>query len=143
MIKSITMAGQDVTLKPITTASGRTLGDVVITITDKVPVMTGRVEGDPARVSNAAVIAFPVERDQWTRYGLTPVRILAVPAAGATGYRIEGLPAGKYFLVAVDRSLITAWQDPKFLERAAGVATRVELAWGQTTPVDLRLTGIR
>jgi hypothetical protein len=35
--------------------------------------------------------------------------------AGKTGYSIGGLPAGDYFIVAVDPAFVSAWQDPKFL----------------------------
>jgi hypothetical protein len=139
-IKSIVIAGRDVTYRPIDTSDRRDLNDIVITFTDKVTTIVGAVRGDPAP---AAVIAFPVERDQWTEYGFTPVRLKGVPAAGPAGYRLEGLPAGEYFLVAVDIAHVTAWQDPKFLERAAGAATRVTIGWGEMRTVDLALTRIR
>jgi hypothetical protein len=143
VVKSITMAGEDVTFKPIDTSAPRNLIDVVVTFTDQISTITGFVQVDQGAASTAAVIAFPVERDQWTRYGFTPTRIQAVPMEAATGYRIQALPAGEYFLVAVDRSQITAWQDPKFLERAAGVATRVKLGWGDTQSVTLKLSRIK
>jgi hypothetical protein len=143
MIKSITIGGADVTFKPIDTSAQRNIADVVVTFTDQISTLTGFVQGDPAALSNAAVIAFPVDRERWARYGFTPVLIQAVPMEAATGYRIQGLPAGEYFLVAVDRSQITAWQDPKFLERAAGVATRVKIGWGDTQSADLKLVRIR
>jgi len=53
------------------------------------------------------------------------------------------LPAGDYFIVAVDPSLVTAWQDPKFLERAAAVAIRVSLAWDESKALDLSKVRIR
>jgi hypothetical protein len=142
-VKSIVVAGQDVTNAPIDTSAMRNLTDVVITFTDQFTTVSGFVQGDEARMSEAAVIAFPVERDQWTGYGLTPVRIMAAPMSATTGYQLRGLPPGDYYLVAVELAQITAWQDPKFLERAAGVATRVKLGLNQPQITDLKLARIR
>jgi len=142
-VKSIVVAGQDVTNKPIDASAGRSISDVIITFTDQFTTVSGFVQGDETRMSQAAVIAFPVERDQWSRYGLTPVRIMAAPMSATTGYQLRGLPAGDYYLVAVGLDQITAWQDPKFLERAAGVATRVRLDFNLPQVVDLKLARIR
>ena len=142
-VKSITVGGQDASYRPIDTSVSRNFGEIVVTFTDQIITVNGFVQGDQGPASNAAVIAFPVERDQWTRYGFTPKRLQATPIEAATGFQMRGLPAGEYYFVAVDRSLITSWQDPKFLERAAGVATRVSLQWGDTQSVNLRLSRIR
>jgi hypothetical protein len=67
----------------------------------------------------------------------------SAPSESATGFSMTGLPAGEYLFVAVDRSLATAWQTPAFLERAAAVATRVKLEWGDTQSVTLPFSRIR
>ena len=77
------------------------------------------------------------------RYGFTPVRIKSTPVAGKSGYSFRGLPAGTYFVIAVEKSLVTACQDPKFLERAAAAATRVTLEWDDTKSLDLKLVRIK
>ncbi len=142
-IKSITIGGADYTSRPVDASAINGRGEVVITLTDKMTTVSGLVSDDQGVVTNAAVIAFPVERDQWTRYGFTPIRIKAAPVAGRTGYVMKGLPAGTYNFIAVDPSLITAWQDPKFLERAAAAATRVTLEWDETRTVDLKMVRIK
>jgi hypothetical protein len=38
---------------------------------------------------------------------------------------------------------MTAWQDPAFLERAAGQASRLTLEWGEAKVVDLDLVRVR
>ena len=114
-VKSITARGADVFTKPIA-LTDKSLTDVVITLTDNPTTVTGQVQGETGVVSQAAVLAFPVERDRWTRYGFTPARLAGTPVASAAGYRLTNLPAGDYYLVAVDASQITAWQDPKFLK---------------------------
>jgi hypothetical protein len=143
VIKSITIGGADYTNRPIDPAAIHGRGDIVMTLTDKVITVTGVVRDEQGVTGDAAVIAFPFERDQWTRYGFTPIRIKGVAVAGKAGYQIKGLPAGQYYVVAVDAAHVTAWQDPEFLDRAAAVATRVTLAWDETRTVDLNVVRIR
>jgi len=143
MVKSITMGGQDITERPVDVSTPRGATDLVITFTDQVITVNGFVQGDPASTPKAAVIAFPIDRAQWAKFGLTPKRMHATPSEPSTGFSIQGLPAGEYFFVAVDRSLTTAWQDPAFLERAAAVATRVKVDWGDTQSVTLPFSRIR
>jgi len=142
-VQKITVGGVDYTDKPIDGALLNGRGEVIITLTDKMTSIRGVVRDESGVTGAAAVIVFPVERDQWTRYGFTPRRLQGIPVAGKTGYSIDGLPAGDYFIVAVDPSMVTAWQDPKFLERAAGVATRMSLAWDESKTLDLTKVRIR
>jgi hypothetical protein len=53
-------------------------------------------------------------------------------------YQIS-VPAGDYLAVAVDGAEVDAWQDPKYLEAAARVATPITLGWGDTRPLNLML----
>jgi hypothetical protein len=53
------------------------------------------------------------------------------------GYRFFGVPAGDYFVVAVDDVHTRAWQDPAFFEAAARAATRVTLGWGESKALNL------
>jgi hypothetical protein len=142
-VQKITVGGVDYTDRPIDGALLNGRGEVIITLTDKMTSVRGVVRDETGVTGSAAVIVFPVERDQWTRYGFTPRRIQGSPVAGKAGYSIGGLPAGDYFIVAVDTSLVTAWQDPKFLERAAALATRLSLAWDESKTLDLTKVRIR
>ena len=98
---------------------------------------------DGRPVASAAVVAFPAESDQWTNYGFTPIRLKSVGIDTSGGYRVDGLPAGDYILIAIDSSQADAWQDPQFLEAASRAGTRVKLGWGDSATQDLRLTVIK
>ena len=138
-IKSITVGGQDFTHRPIDTTAlppGPLGHEVVVTMTDELPEIAGILRTTGA-TPLAAVIAFPVERDQWRRYGLTPTRIKSMAIDPNGGFRLRGLPAGEYFVVAVDLSQVNAWNDAAFLERAAAVGARVTIGWGETAQVTL------
>jgi hypothetical protein len=141
-IKSIEWRGRDYTARAFDTSDGADITDVVVTLTDQTIVLSGNVRDSRGNtVTNAAVIVFPVERELWESYGFNPARIKSTDVA--SGYRIQTLPAGDYFAIAVGADLVDAWQDAKFLEDAAAVATKLTLAWGDQKTQDLVLTTIK
>jgi len=142
-VKSIVIDGVDYTHQPFDASALDAGHEAVLTLTNQVNVVSGVVRGAAGAPVDAAVIAFPVERDQWRRYGFSPVRIMAAPVAAVDGYSLRGLPAGEYFLIAVEPTDVTAWQDPAFLDRAAGRARRLTLGWGQEQVIDLPLERVR
>jgi len=142
-VKSIVAGGRDYTNIPFD-ASGRDIDGVVVTFTDETATLAGSVrDAAGAVVSRAAVMAFPVEKAQWSNYGLRPDRIKTARVTSANDYRLTRLPAGDYFVVAVDESQESRWQEPAFLEAAARVATRVSLAWGDTKMLDVTMAVVR
>ena len=143
MIKSVTIAGQDFTHRPIDPSALPPGAEVVVTMTDELPEIAGILRAGEPAAPPTAVIAFPVERDQWRRYGFTPTRIKSTAIDPDGGFRLRGLPAGEYFVVAVDVGQIHAWNDALFLEKAAAVATRVAIDWGGTTQVNPPIARIR
>jgi hypothetical protein len=62
---------------------------------------------------------------------------------GATGnFRLQYLPAGEYFAVAVGPTQAKAWTDPKFLQAAAAVASRFSVTWGDEKTLSLQMTEV-
>ena len=138
IVKSITADG-DYTSRPFAARPGTDITNVVITLTDRPAALGGIVhDANGVQVSQAAVIIFPSERAQWTRFGLSPRRITSTVAVGQ-GYQLTRLPAGEYFVIAVDAAMLDAWNDPRFFEAAAALSTRVTLSWGTSSIQDLTL----
>jgi hypothetical protein len=143
-VKTITSGGRDVTSTPFDGSAGRDFTDVVVTLTDRATTLSGSVQpADAAAPTGAAVLAFPADRAHWSNYGFTPTSIKSTRLTNAGTFRIANLPAGDYLIVAVEDSLADAWQDPKFLEAAAPLATRVSMGWGESKSVDLRVVQVR
>jgi hypothetical protein len=143
-VMSVVWNSRDVTDTGFDAASGADFDDVIVTMTDKLITVAGTVtdaQGQPG--SAAAVIAFPVNRSRWINYGWSPIHIGSQPATGAGTYRFQNLPEGEYYLVAVPSAQATAWRDPKFLEAAAPLATRVAVKWGEQKTQDLRVVEAR
>jgi len=144
IIKSIVSGGRDVTYVPFDASAGRDFDDVVVTMTDRVAAITGTVRDDRGTdVAGAAVIAFPVERAQWSGYGFGPARIKSVLSSRSGRFEIPALPAGEYYLVAVDAERMVAWQDPSFLAAVERVAARASVGWGESRSVDLVVSTVR
>lgn len=141
-LRSVTVDGVDYTRKPFDTSALTDRSEIVITLTDKLIEVHGSVSDETGPATDAAVLAFPVERNEWRGYGLTPQRLKSAPLAGTSTFSLTGLPAGDYFFIAVASTQVHAWQDPAFLEKAAAVATRVSLAWGESRQVDLRVVRV-
>ena len=78
------------------------------------------------------MIAFPTDRARWTNFGWSPSNF-ATTRSGSTGaFTFDRLPEGDYYLVAVDRSQLDSWVDPRFLAAAVPFAARVSVRWGDT-----------
>ena len=72
VVKSITWNGRDYSNVPFDASSGADFDGVVVTVTDKVAAITGTARDTTGSgVNSSIVIAFPVEREQWTSYGIT------------------------------------------------------------------------
>jgi hypothetical protein len=137
VIKSVAVGGIDHTNRPVTVSSAD-IRDVVVTLTGRTASIAGRVrDARGADILEGAVVVFPTDTTQWTRFGFNPPRIKAVSFFGAAGYRLAGLPAGEYYVIAGDISLADLWQDPRFFRVAAASAARVTLDWGAAATLDL------
>jgi hypothetical protein len=140
-VKSIVWQGADYTHSPFDMTMSADVADVVITLTDQTQSVAGVVAGAPASGPGPSVIAFPVDPKRWTNYGLQPTLLRSVEASADGRYEVT-LPAGDFYLAAVDGSLARAWIDPRFLNAAARAATRISLAWGEKKLQDLRVVEV-
>jgi hypothetical protein len=142
-LKSVVCGGRDYTHRPIDASAGTDISDCIVAFTDQVCRATGAVRGEQgAAPADTAVIAFPVERELWTRFGPHPARIRTAAVTPA-GLFTVALPAGRYYLIAVPARLSDAWQsDASFFEQAAAQATEIHLEWGAKVSQDLTVKSL-
>jgi hypothetical protein len=141
-VMSVMADGQDVTATGFDGTLGRDIDNAVITLTSRQPVISGVVRDDagPAR---AAIIAFPQDSARWKNFSWEPLWLKTAGASLEGVYKLDSLPAGDYFVVAVPSRLREEFVNPEFLAKAATVATRVSVDWGQTRTVDLRIVEVK
>lgn len=120
---------------------GRDFDNVVLTLTNNFAEVTG-VVSDANGPTGGAVLVFPAERERWSNFGWTPLRLQSTPAAANGTYRARRLPEGDYLMVAVDATKSNEWVNPKFLAAAAPFAKKVSVKWGDKVVVDLPISDV-
>src|SRR5689334_743969 len=119
------VGGRDASVVPIDLESND-VGGVMLTFTDKPSVFSGEVTGDSALESNT-VLVFPTDTSAWVGYGSSSRRFNSTRVGKDGKFRINNLPAGEYFAIAVPDRNATDWQNPRVLETLAQSATRVRV----------------
>jgi uncharacterized protein (DUF2141 family) len=136
-IKSVLRGDTDVTDEPVVFKGTEVVDNLRIVLTMEKTVLTGRAidsGGKPATDYTAIVFAEDAARwDYWSRFVAT-----ARPDQ-AGDFAIEGLPAGKYLVAAVDGVENNQWRDKAFLERLRAVATPLTLDANQTATISLKV----
>jgi carboxypeptidase family protein len=136
-LKSVLIAGQDVTDQPIDLKPGQNVDNVTIVLTDRTTEVTGTVRDvRNAPMTAITVIAFSTDQQYW-RAQSRQIQTARTDATGA--YRLRGLPPGDYFILAVDGVEQGEWFDPAFLEQARAGAGRLTVREGETKAQDLTL----
>ena len=138
-LQSAIFQGRDIADLPIDLETKDATG-VVITFTDRPSGVTGIVTGAQGADATAVVIAFPTDEAMWA----TAPRRMRTARAGTDGtYAIKALPAGDYYVAAVQEDLVGEWRDPVLLRALVPLARRIEVVEGEQKPVDLRAGQIR
>jgi hypothetical protein len=140
-LKEIRVNGIDVIDQPLPLGrQDQSLLDVEVVLTDRISELSGTIADYHGRpVPGASAVAFPVERDRW----YPSSRFLRRATAGAdAAYTFAGLPAGTYYVAAVECVPLDgdeAWQQAVFLESLAVRASTVTLGDGQKASLALRV----
>jgi hypothetical protein len=137
-LKAVLLNGIDVTDTPVSFGTrNQSVDNLEVVLTDVVSHISGIVTDARNRgVGNAAVIIFPADRQSRSEGS----RFLTMTNTERGGrFSAAGLPAGEYYVAAVDQSAAAEGQDPDFLESLRLSATRITLAEGQNTSLALRV----
>jgi hypothetical protein len=133
-LKSVHYNGSDVTDVPVTFTTSGDARALRITLTDRAPVVSGRVLDDKGQpFGGARVFLFPEDPER-RRRGASGVTQSADDGAFSLGPQ----RAGAYFIVAVPEDEIDLDEKPD-LPRLAKVAGRVTLVDGEPQTLTLRL----
>ncbi len=140
--KSAMWNGRDVANVPL--SLDQDVNGVVLTLTDHPGELHGWVQtASGARDAAATVLVFPAERASWVDSGNNPPRLRSIRAGRDGAYKVVGLPAGAYLVVAVADDAVPDWQDPTTLQTLARMATRVTLADGDTRSLEMKTVAVR
>ncbi|HEY1910964.1 MAG TPA: carboxypeptidase-like regulatory domain-containing protein, partial [Vicinamibacterales bacterium] len=89
-----------------------------------------------APIVDGTVIAFSTDTEKWTEDS----RFVQSARPDQEGkYRVRALPAGEYFVVAVNYVEEGMWNDPEFLDSVRRSAQKVSLGDADTQTASLKL----
>jgi hypothetical protein len=144
VIQSVSLSGREHRHLPISVEGGSDLNDLIIRVTLGAS-LSGFVRPDPTGVLvDSVVIYFPKDRQYWTGAGLRSALVGCVPVATDGSYETPAnLPAGEYVAVAVSEDWRDTWQNGRFLEAAAHIATPFQVARAEKRVLNLQLKVVR
>lgn len=114
------------------------VSDIEIDLTNRMSEVSGQVtnsRGDA--VKDYTVVLFPEDREKWTQSNTRYFRSGRPDQDGR--FKMTTLPAGRYFVIAVDQLEQGEWMDPDFLERARSKASTIAVGDGETKSIDLKV----
>ncbi len=137
-LRDAALGGKDITSTAVE-LDGDSATGVMVTFIDQQTELTGTVRdasGNPD--ARASVMVFPSDQALWVDTGAQPRRLRLIRAQQDGTFSVSGLPPGDYYVLAVDDSGPSAWQDPAYLARMARESAFVRLIPG--TPHTQALT---
>ena len=135
-VKAVLHAGRDIADVPIELASGQTLSDVQVIVTDKATTVSDQLADDKgAPITDGTVIVFANDSARWQSARF--VRSARPDQQGR--WQIKGLPAGEYLAVAVDYVEDGQWNDPEYLDSIQRYGQKVTLADSASEALSLKL----
>jgi protocatechuate 3,4-dioxygenase beta subunit len=140
MLKSVRLNGTDITdagneFKPGETATG-----LEIVLSPRGTTVAGGVTtSDGTPLKDYTVVIFSDSPEHW-RLPMTRWVTGARPDQDGR-FKVQNLPAGSYYAVAIDYLPQGEWGDPEVLERLKEKARRFSLDEGGSQSLDLRLSG--
>jgi protocatechuate 3,4-dioxygenase beta subunit len=136
-VKLVLQDGHDITDAPIELASGQSLADVQVIVTDKITTVSGQlVDEKGAPITEATVIVFANDSAKWNSG-----RFVQATRPDQQGrWQIKGLPGGDYLTVAVDYIEDGEWNDPEYLDSVRRFGRKLTLADAASEQVALRVS---
>jgi carboxypeptidase family protein len=137
-LKSVTLSGREMIDTPLDVRSGQTLTGLAVVFTDKMSEVSGTLTDDQGQpITEFTVLAFPTDNTLWR----PQARHIMTARPDQTGtYQIRGLPAGDYYITAVDPTEQGEWFEPAFLDQHRTGAAHITLGDGDVKKQDFKIS---
>ena len=136
--KSVTLQGREILERPFDINTGENIDGIVITLTDKVSSLTGKLldlQDKPA--VDYFVIVVPADQANWVQ-GLFGGPRSTRPASDGS-FRFSALPAGEYYIGATTDFLPRDQYDAAFLSQLVASGVKFTMADGEKKVQDLKV----
>src|SRR6266508_2439010 len=137
-LKAVRLNGADVTDTGIEVRANEDLAGVEVEMTNHASDLSGLVTNARGEaVKDYSVVIFAQDRERWGPGS----RFMRTGRPDQDGrFKINGLPAGSYYAIAVDYIEPGDATDPEFLDRVRGKALGFSLNDAETKTLDLKVT---
>ena len=139
-LKSITLAGQDITDLALDVAE-KDLTELVVTFVDTPMAsltVTTQMPPPAQAIDDLIAIVFPADRKYWTEPAGARRRFRIGPMPPKGVLNLAELPAGDYFVTVANAIDVIDWQDPARMDVLSRRAQRVTLSDGGKQTVEVR-----
>ena len=133
-LKHVELNGRNLGDDPIDVRHGETVNGVRVVLTNRPTHLRGTLLDEKKRPADGTVVIFPEETSRWREDSRT-VRAARPDQHGE--FSIKGLPAGTYWIAAVDYVQDRQWYDPEFLADLRPRAQRLSLGEAESKRIDL------
>jgi hypothetical protein len=137
-VRSVKLNGTDITDTGAEFKAGETTSGLEIDLTSRATTVTGTVTtNEGSMLKDYTVVVFAESPDLWR---LPMTRWVSGGRPDNDGrFKIQNLPAGKFYAAAVEYLPQGEWGDPELLDRLKSQAKRFSLDDGGTQTLDLKL----
>lgn len=139
LLKSVQLNGMDVTDAGYEFKPGENVSGIDILLTQRTTEVNGMVTDSQGQaLKDYTVVVFSTDPNKWA---LPMTRWTQSARPDQEGrFRIENLPAGSYYAIAVDYVAQGEWNDPDWLTRASAKAATISVSEGAGASLNLKLT---
>jgi protocatechuate 3,4-dioxygenase beta subunit len=136
-LKSVEVDGRETIDAPIELRGGQRIAGITLTFTDQTSEVNGTVVDQQGRpLTEYTVLAFPTDSALWR----PQARQIMTTRPDQNGkYQLRGLPAGNYYVAAIDPVEQGEWFDAAFLEQQRAGASRLTLGEGEVKSQDVKV----
>jgi hypothetical protein len=139
-LKSITLAGQDITDMPLDVGE-KDLTELVVTFVDTPMAsltVTTQMPPPAQAIDDIIALVFPADRKYWTESSASRRRFRIGPMPPKGVMNLAELPAGDYFVMVANATDVLDWTDPARMDVLSRRAQRVTLSDGGKQTVEVR-----
>ena len=138
-LRSAIVNGQETLDIPFTVQPLQSITDATITFADRTAALSGTVHNAAGGAPNEfTVVLFSTDQTHWLPRAR---RIHGARPSSDGAYTFRNLPAGEYYLAAINDVEPGEWFDPAFLQRLLPGAMKLVVAEGEEKVQDIRLGG--
>jgi Carboxypeptidase regulatory-like domain len=135
-LKAVRLNGVDITDSGTVFKTHEDVSGVEVELTNRPANVSGTVSNGRGLASDFTVVVFSRDEQRW----ISPTRYILTARPDQQGrFRVPAMPAGDYYVAALDYVEPGRWTDPEFLQALRSQAVTLSITDGESKTIDLML----